>query len=199
MVEGLRSFAPDPEHNWGRLNTYSLPSSRGPATVIMDMAHNEAGLEALLEVARGLAAPGGAVRLASVVRRPDRRGDRVDGRDRRAWGRSRRPQDDRALPPRPGGRGAARPLPSRAREGGRPGRARLPDGAGLAGGPLRAGGRRRRGRHHVSRPTGRGRRLGAPARGREWTTPGPSVARSSGRGRARAGGGDRRGSGPGRG
>jgi cyanophycin synthetase len=29
----------------------------------MDMAHNEAGLEALLEVARGLTAPGGAVRL----------------------------------------------------------------------------------------------------------------------------------------
>ena len=37
--------------------------SGGKATVIMDMAHNEAGLEALLEVARGLAAPGGAVRL----------------------------------------------------------------------------------------------------------------------------------------
>ncbi|GAA2477102.1 tetratricopeptide repeat protein [Terrabacter carboxydivorans] len=64
VVEGLRTFAPDPEHNWGRLNTYSLPlASGGKATVIMDMAHNEAGLEALLEVSRGLAAPGGAVRL----------------------------------------------------------------------------------------------------------------------------------------
>lgn len=64
VVEGLRTFAPDPEHNWGRLNTYSLPlESGGKATVIMDMAHNEAGLEALLEVARGLSAPGGAVRL----------------------------------------------------------------------------------------------------------------------------------------
>jgi cyanophycin synthetase len=64
VIEGLRSFAPDPEHNWGRLNTYSLPlESGGTATVIMDMAHNEAGLEALLEVARGLVAPGGAVRL----------------------------------------------------------------------------------------------------------------------------------------
>jgi cyanophycin synthetase len=64
VIEGLRSFAPDPEHNWGRLNTYSLPlPSGGKATIIMDMAHNEAGLEALLEVARGLAAPGGAVRL----------------------------------------------------------------------------------------------------------------------------------------
>ena len=59
VVEGLRTFAPDPEHNWGRLNTYSLPlPSGGKATVIMDMAHNEAGLEALLDVARGLAAPG---------------------------------------------------------------------------------------------------------------------------------------------
>jgi cyanophycin synthetase len=64
VIEGLRTFAPDPEHNWGRLNTYSLPlPAGGKATVIMDMAHNEAGLEALLDVARGLAAPGGAVRL----------------------------------------------------------------------------------------------------------------------------------------
>jgi cyanophycin synthetase len=64
VIEGLRTFAPDPEHNWGRMNTYSLPlESGGRATVIMDMAHNEAGLDALLEVARGLAAPGGAVRL----------------------------------------------------------------------------------------------------------------------------------------
>ncbi len=64
VIEGLRTFAPDPEHNWGRMNTYSLPlDSGGKATVIMDMAHNEAGLEALLEVARGLTAPGGSVRL----------------------------------------------------------------------------------------------------------------------------------------
>lgn len=64
VIEGLRTFAPDPEHNWGRMNTYSLPlASGGKATVIMDMAHNEAGLEALLEVSRGLTAPGGAVRL----------------------------------------------------------------------------------------------------------------------------------------
>ena len=26
VVEGLRTFAPDPGHNWGRLNTYSLPA-----------------------------------------------------------------------------------------------------------------------------------------------------------------------------
>lgn len=65
VIEGLRTFAPDPEHNWGRLNTYSLPlSSGGKATAIIDMAHNEAGLEALLQVARGLTAPGGSVRLS---------------------------------------------------------------------------------------------------------------------------------------
>lgn len=65
VVEGLKTFAPDPEHNWGRLNTYTLPlETRGAATVIMDMAHNEAGLEALLDVARGLTIPGGSVRLA---------------------------------------------------------------------------------------------------------------------------------------
>jgi cyanophycin synthetase len=65
VVEGLRSFAPDPQHNWGRLNTYSLPlDTGGRATVIVDMAHNEAGLESLVEVARGLVAPGGAVRLS---------------------------------------------------------------------------------------------------------------------------------------
>ena len=61
VVEGLRTFAPDPEHNWGRLNTYTLPlDGGGRATVIIDMAHNEAGLEALLDVARGLTAPGAA-------------------------------------------------------------------------------------------------------------------------------------------
>jgi cyanophycin synthetase len=65
VVEGLRTFAPDPAHNWGRLNTYTVPlGASAHATVIMDMAHNEAGLEALLEVARGLAAPGASVRLA---------------------------------------------------------------------------------------------------------------------------------------
>ena len=65
VIEGLRTFAPDPTHNWGRMNTYSLPlPSGGKATAIVDMAHNEAGLEALLEVARGLVAPGGSVRLS---------------------------------------------------------------------------------------------------------------------------------------
>ena len=64
VVEGLRTFAPDPVLNEGRLNTYSLPlEDGGRATVILDLAHNEAGLGALLEVARGLAAPGARVHL----------------------------------------------------------------------------------------------------------------------------------------
>ena len=64
VVDGLKGFAPDPVLNEGRLNTYTLPlEPGGRATVILDMAHNEAGLEALLEVARGLTAPGARVHL----------------------------------------------------------------------------------------------------------------------------------------
>jgi cyanophycin synthetase len=64
VVEGLRTFAPDPVLNEGRLNVYTLPlAAGGRASVILDLAHNEAGLEALLEVARGLTAPGSRVHL----------------------------------------------------------------------------------------------------------------------------------------
>jgi cyanophycin synthetase len=64
VVEGLRTFAPDPLHNPGRMNVYSVPAPRGgTATVILDLAHNEAGLEALLRVAEGLRPPGAVVHL----------------------------------------------------------------------------------------------------------------------------------------
>ncbi len=64
VVAGLRSFLPDDRLNPGRMNVYTVPlTDGGHATVIVDLAHNEAGLEALLEVARGLVAPGAAVRL----------------------------------------------------------------------------------------------------------------------------------------
>jgi cyanophycin synthetase len=64
VVQGLRTFAPDPMHNPGRMNVYSLPAPRGgTATVILDLAHNEAGLEALLGVAEGLRPPGAVVHL----------------------------------------------------------------------------------------------------------------------------------------
>ncbi len=73
VVEGLRSFTPDPVLNEGRLNIYTVPVPGGRATVILDMAHNEAGLEALLDVARGLAAPGARVHLGlgATGDRPD--------------------------------------------------------------------------------------------------------------------------------
>ena len=73
VVEGLRTFRPDDVLNPGRMNTYTLPVEGGDATVVVDLAHNEAGLEALLDVARGLVAPGGRVHLALGTA-----GDRTD-------------------------------------------------------------------------------------------------------------------------
>lgn len=64
VVQGLRTFAPDLEHNPGRMNVWSLPlADGGRGTVIVDLAHNEAGLEALLTVAEGLRPPGDRVHL----------------------------------------------------------------------------------------------------------------------------------------
>jgi cyanophycin synthetase len=50
VVEGLRSFRPDPEHNPGRMNFFT----RSGVSVVVDLAHNEAGLEALLEIMNGV-------------------------------------------------------------------------------------------------------------------------------------------------
>jgi cyanophycin synthetase len=69
VVEGLCSFRPGPEDNPGRMNVYDL---RG-VTVVVDLAHNEAGVQALVEVLHGLRVPGCAVRL--VAGAP---GDRTD-------------------------------------------------------------------------------------------------------------------------
>ena len=55
VIEGLRSFRPDPEHNPGRMNFFSVP---GEISVVIDLAHNEAGLEALLEIMNGVRRPG---------------------------------------------------------------------------------------------------------------------------------------------
>lgn len=54
VVAGLKTFLPDAEHNPGRMNFFSLP---GDITVVMDLAHNEAGLEALLEIMEGVRRP----------------------------------------------------------------------------------------------------------------------------------------------
>ncbi len=73
VIEGLRTFRPDDLLNPGRMNTYTVPTERGEVTVVVDLAHNEAGLEALLDVSRGLCAPGGRVHLALGTA-----GDRTD-------------------------------------------------------------------------------------------------------------------------
>ncbi|WP_299055237.1 Mur ligase family protein [uncultured Nocardioides sp.] len=75
VVEGLRSFLPDAEHNPGRMNTFSVPGPDGGdgPTVVVDLAHNEAGLEALLEIMAGVRRPGGRLLLGLGVV-----GDRTD-------------------------------------------------------------------------------------------------------------------------
>jgi cyanophycin synthetase len=63
VVEGLESFRPDPEHNPGRMNIFSVPVVDGDVSVVIDLAHNEAGLEALLEIMAGIRAPGARLLL----------------------------------------------------------------------------------------------------------------------------------------
>ncbi|MCW2814043.1 MAG: cphA 2 [Nocardioides sp.] len=70
VVEGLRTFRPDAEHNPGRMNFFSLP---GDVTVVMDLAHNEAGLEAMVEIMNGVRSPGQRILLGLGVV-----GDRTD-------------------------------------------------------------------------------------------------------------------------
>ncbi|WP_245582205.1 Mur ligase family protein [Nocardioides halotolerans] len=71
VVEGLRTFLPDAEHNPGRMNFFSMPSG---VSVVMDLAHNEAGLEAMLEIMNGVRAPGCRLLLGLGAV-----GDRTDG------------------------------------------------------------------------------------------------------------------------
>ena len=59
VVQGLRTFRPDPEHNPGRMNFFSL----GEISVVLDLAHNEAGLEAMVEIMNGVRRPGARVLL----------------------------------------------------------------------------------------------------------------------------------------
>ena len=65
VAAGLRSFRPDAEHNPGRMNffTYPLPGQEGAVSVVMDLAHNEAGLEAMIEIMRGVRSPGHRILL----------------------------------------------------------------------------------------------------------------------------------------
>ncbi|HET7432559.1 MAG TPA: Mur ligase family protein, partial [Nocardioides sp.] len=59
VQEGLRTFRPDAEHNPGRMNFFSIRE----ITVVVDLAHNEAGLEALLEIMAGVRRPGARLLL----------------------------------------------------------------------------------------------------------------------------------------
>jgi cyanophycin synthetase len=66
---GLRSFRNDSAHNPGRLNVYRCRDF----TIVLDYAHNEAGLAHLIEFGKGELGPGG--RLIAVI---GTAGDRTD-------------------------------------------------------------------------------------------------------------------------
>jgi cyanophycin synthetase len=70
---GLADFAPDAARSPGRLNLFRL----GARVVIVDFAHNEAGLAAILDVAEGIAA-GAAGRAAPITAIIGTAGDRPD-------------------------------------------------------------------------------------------------------------------------
>ncbi|QIX26769.1 Mur ligase [Nocardioides sp. JQ2195] len=63
VIEGLRSFRPDAEHNPGRMNFFSIDD----VSVVMDLAHNEAGLEAMFEIMNGVRRPGSRLLLGMGV------------------------------------------------------------------------------------------------------------------------------------
>jgi cyanophycin synthetase len=71
--EGLQDFAPSTERSPGRLNLFRL----GSRVVIVDFAHNEAGIGAVLDVAQGIAA-GAAGRAAPITAIIGTAGDRPD-------------------------------------------------------------------------------------------------------------------------
>ena len=71
--EGLVDFAPSAEHSPGRLNLFRL----GAKVVIVDFAHNEAGIGAVLDVAQGIAG-GAAGRTAPITAIIGTAGDRPD-------------------------------------------------------------------------------------------------------------------------
>jgi cyanophycin synthetase len=70
---GLADFAPDTERSPGRLNLFRI----GSKVVIVDFAHNEAGVGAVLDVAEGIAG-GAAGRAAPITTIIGTAGDRPD-------------------------------------------------------------------------------------------------------------------------
>jgi cyanophycin synthetase len=73
VAEGLIGFRPTLDRSPGRLNLYRL----GSRIIIVDFAHNEAGVAAILDVAEGIAG-GAAGRAASVTAIVGTAGDRPD-------------------------------------------------------------------------------------------------------------------------
>ncbi len=69
VVRGLRSFVMDPDRNPGRANLFELDGR----IVVLDYAHNEAGMAGLTEICNGLCRPGSDVWLAICTA-----GDRTD-------------------------------------------------------------------------------------------------------------------------
>lgn len=73
VARGLADFRPSSERSPGRLNIFRL----GAKVVIVDFAHNEAGVAAILDVAEGIAA-GAAGRTAPITMIIGTAGDRPD-------------------------------------------------------------------------------------------------------------------------
>jgi cyanophycin synthetase len=73
LRDGLADFQPSSDRSPGRLNLFRL----GSRIVIIDFAHNEAGVTAVLDVAEGIAG-GGAGRVAPVTAIIGTAGDRPD-------------------------------------------------------------------------------------------------------------------------
>jgi cyanophycin synthetase len=69
VAQGLRTFVLDPEHNPGRANLFELDGR----IIVIDYAHNEAGMIGLTEVLDGLRRPGAEVWIATCTA-----GDRTD-------------------------------------------------------------------------------------------------------------------------
>ena len=79
VADGLRAFDPG-ENNPGRMNVWTVPVAGGDGddqggeiSVVIDLAHNEAGLQALIEIARGIRPPEGRLLLGVGTA-----GDRTD-------------------------------------------------------------------------------------------------------------------------
>ena len=63
VAAGLREFDPG-ENNPGRMNVWTVPlPPGGSASAVIDLAHNEAGLQALLEIMNGIRRPGSRLLL----------------------------------------------------------------------------------------------------------------------------------------